>query len=195
MIEREMTPSIGGGMFRRIAGSTHPTLVAYLALFIVLGGGTAFAAKHYLITSTRQIKPNVLRALHGATGATGPVLTVLSPGETETGSYDAEGTATAIGDLASASISFAIPLASSPTPTIVTSGTTAACLGSVTAPTAAPGQLCIYEGGGENIGEIGAHDPVNGNGGSASPYGAGLVVDSSGMGNFYSDGTWAVTAP
>ena len=67
-------------MFRRIAGSTRATLVAYLALFVVLGGGTAFAAKHYLITSTKQIKPNVLRALRGATGATGPVLTVLAPG-------------------------------------------------------------------------------------------------------------------
>lgn len=29
------------------------------------------AARHYLITSTRQIKPSVLKALHGARGATG----------------------------------------------------------------------------------------------------------------------------
>jgi hypothetical protein len=31
----------------------------------------AAAARHFLITSTRQIKPSVLRALHGATGKTG----------------------------------------------------------------------------------------------------------------------------
>jgi hypothetical protein len=45
--------------------------VALLALFVALGG-TAIAAKHYVITSTKQIKPNVLRYLKGATGARGP---------------------------------------------------------------------------------------------------------------------------
>jgi hypothetical protein len=180
---------------RRLTGSTHATVVAYLALFAAVGGGTAYAAKHYLITSTNQIKPSVRNALHGATGATGPLLTVLPSGASETGSYDAAGTATVVGDLASASISFPIPLATAPTATIVSSGTTAACPGSVTAPAAAPGQLCVYEGGGENVGEIGTYDPVNGDGGGASEYGAGLAIDSEGVGNFFSDGTWAVTAP
>src|SRR2546423_685496 len=54
-------------------------VIAVVALFIALGG-TAFAAKHYLITSTGQIKPSVLKKLRGnrgpagakgATGATG----------------------------------------------------------------------------------------------------------------------------
>jgi hypothetical protein len=47
-----------------------PTLFAALALFISLGG-TALAAGHYLITASSQIKPSVLRQLHGATGASG----------------------------------------------------------------------------------------------------------------------------
>ncbi len=47
------------------------TVIALLALFFALGG-TAIAAKHYLITSAGQIKPSVLRALHGATGPAGP---------------------------------------------------------------------------------------------------------------------------
>ena len=46
-------------------------LIAGLALLFALGG-SAVAARRYLITSTRQIKPSVLHALHGAAGARGP---------------------------------------------------------------------------------------------------------------------------
>jgi hypothetical protein len=45
--------------------------IAVVALFIALGG-TAFAAKHYLITSTSQIKPTVLKKLRGKRGLAGP---------------------------------------------------------------------------------------------------------------------------
>jgi hypothetical protein len=51
--------------------------LALVALAVGIGGGTAFAAtKHYLITSTKQIKPSVLKSLkkagpRGAKGATG----------------------------------------------------------------------------------------------------------------------------
>jgi hypothetical protein len=41
-----------------------------MALFFALGG-TAVAARHYLITSTKQISPQVLKKLRGATGRTG----------------------------------------------------------------------------------------------------------------------------
>jgi hypothetical protein len=47
------------------------TAVAVLALFFALGG-SAIAAKHYLITSTKQIKPSVLKALRGKAGPQGP---------------------------------------------------------------------------------------------------------------------------
>jgi hypothetical protein len=46
-------------------------VVAFVALFFALGG-SAIAARHYLITSTSQIKPSVLKALQGTTGSTGP---------------------------------------------------------------------------------------------------------------------------
>jgi hypothetical protein len=45
-------------------------IVATLALAAALGG-TAVAASHYLITSTSQISPKVLKRLHGARGPEG----------------------------------------------------------------------------------------------------------------------------
>ncbi len=41
--------------------------------------GGAIAAKHYLIESTRQINPKVLRTLHGATGLAAPPAQVDLP--------------------------------------------------------------------------------------------------------------------
>jgi hypothetical protein len=45
-------------------------IIAGLALFIALGGSAA-AARHYLVTSTSQIKPSVLKKLKGNAGAQG----------------------------------------------------------------------------------------------------------------------------
>jgi hypothetical protein len=46
------------------------TAIATLALVFAMSGG-AYAAKHYLITSTKQISPKVLKSLKGANGKTG----------------------------------------------------------------------------------------------------------------------------
>ncbi len=48
----------------------YANVVATLALFFAMAGG-AIAAKHFLITSTKQISPSVLKKLRGATGKTG----------------------------------------------------------------------------------------------------------------------------
>jgi hypothetical protein len=196
------------GQLRRRGRLSPASVISCLALFIALAGGTAYGAKHYLISSTKQIKPSVRKALRGktgprgatgvtgATGATGSVGTLLPSGKTQTGTYFAAGTATAIGDLAASPISFPVPLASSPTPTIVAPGTTtASCSGSVSAPSAAPGALCVYVGAQPNVGESSIYDPYGDPGDTTSPYGAGIIVDSTGSGNFSSVGTWAVTAP
>lgn len=50
---------------------TYANVVATLALFFALGG-SVLAARHYLITSTRQIKPSVRQSLRGLAGARGP---------------------------------------------------------------------------------------------------------------------------
>lgn len=44
---------------------SYANVTATLALVIALGGGTAWAAHTYLITSTSQIKPSVLKKLRG----------------------------------------------------------------------------------------------------------------------------------
>jgi hypothetical protein len=49
---------------------TYANIVATLALLLGMSGG-AIAASNYLITSTKQISPKVLRALHGTRGQTG----------------------------------------------------------------------------------------------------------------------------
>src|SRR5689334_7667554 len=55
-------------MRRRLS---YANVVSTLALFFALGG-TVIAARHYLITSTRQIAPAVRQSLRGARGPAGP---------------------------------------------------------------------------------------------------------------------------
>jgi hypothetical protein len=60
-------------MFKRIRSRlTYTNLAVTLALFFAISGG-AMAAGHYLITSTKQISPKVLKALKGAPGPSGAV--------------------------------------------------------------------------------------------------------------------------
>ena len=49
---------------------TYANVAMTLALVFAMSGG-AYAANKYLITSTRQISPKVLKALRGASGAKG----------------------------------------------------------------------------------------------------------------------------
>src|ERR1019366_898531 len=50
---------------------TYANVASTLALLLVLAGGTAYAANHYLITKTSQIKPSVLKDLRGRAGSSG----------------------------------------------------------------------------------------------------------------------------
>jgi hypothetical protein len=56
-------------IFRR-GPSSYANVTATLALLFAMSGG-ALAANHYLISSTKQINPSVLKKLKGSTGATG----------------------------------------------------------------------------------------------------------------------------
>ena len=57
-------------MTTRVVRAVRRNLVAWLALFVAMGG-TSMAATHYIITSTKQIKPSVLKQLRGAGGPRG----------------------------------------------------------------------------------------------------------------------------
>jgi hypothetical protein len=84
-------------MLRRPAPAT---VISLVALFFSLSGA-AFAAKHYVLNSTSQINPTVLKVLKGKAGpkgATGPVGATGAAGATgATGATGASGAAGAAG--------------------------------------------------------------------------------------------------
>jgi Collagen triple helix repeat (20 copies) len=76
---------------------TPGTVIATLALVLAMSGG-AYAAGHYLITSTKQIKPSVLKALKGKTGPVGPAGTAGPAGPAGTAGPSGAGTPGAKGE-------------------------------------------------------------------------------------------------
>jgi hypothetical protein len=72
---------------------TYANVAATLALVLAMSGG-ALAAKHYLINSTKQINPKVLKKLRGNTGRRGATGATGAPGkEGPAGRQGAEGKA------------------------------------------------------------------------------------------------------
>jgi len=202
-------------MFRRHV--SYANVVATMALVFAMGG-TAIAAKHYLISSTKQIKPSVLRSLRGSAGPkgatglqgapgkegaagkegkegkAGPLLTTLPSGQTLRGAFGGGGHASATREAIQVSLSYPFPLATDPTPVVIGPGekSTTQCPGSSGAPEAAKGYLCVYVAGGINVGGF----QIYGDDGSADYRFGGVVYTeppSAGLSEFW--GTWAVTAP
>lgn len=139
----------------------------------------------------------------GPRGATGPqgtasVPDVLPSHQSLVGAYGAIGNATAAFDRLGTAVSFEIPLASAPTPHFVHLGeaATAECPGTVTAPAASPGNLCIYEAQNVNVVATGFEDPITGaTGSTVEPFGFEVVALAVKEGSYDESGSWAVTAP
>jgi hypothetical protein len=78
----------------RLRKPTPAAVIAIVALVVALGG-TAVAASHYIITSTGQIKPSVLRALRAGARTTGT--TAIAGAQGSAGATGAQGPAGAQG--------------------------------------------------------------------------------------------------
>jgi hypothetical protein len=133
----------------------------------------------------------------GDTGPAGPLLDTLPSGRTLTGAYMIEANATGAGQFFGNGYGYPIKLAAKPTLHVVAAGEVdkpVECLGSESAPTAAPGHLCIYEHSKSNTAGPGAGDPETNFGGKAGTTGFYLQLSSTASGLAWSNGTWAVTA-
>lgn len=129
------------------------------------------------------------QGVQGITGAPGPFPDILPTGKTLRGNYNIGGTAAAANALANTSISFVFQFASAPTFNYIAPGgsSTAACPGSATNPTAAPGNLCVYSQGVANT--TGARNN------NIDQWGDTLFINSTTTGNFFDFGIWAATSP
>jgi hypothetical protein len=82
---------------RRRIHITPSTIIATLALVFAMTGG-AYAASKYLITSTKQISPKVLKALKGKAGPAGPAGLAGAAGVGTAGATGGQGPAGAKGE-------------------------------------------------------------------------------------------------
>ncbi|HTY98020.1 MAG TPA: hypothetical protein VMB91_13330 [Solirubrobacteraceae bacterium] len=129
--------------------------------------------------------------LKGEQGEPGPLLASLPSGKTEQGAYGFASTRATGGAYTPATeISYPTPLSFTPTFNLVKVGgaPTAQCPGSVEAPSATAGNLCIYAGR-EDVSFLVLQVPAEGH------LGVLLFFEAAEGKNYEDYGSWAVTAP
>jgi hypothetical protein len=130
----------------------------------------------------------------GASGSPDP----LASGHTLRGTYGLLEQASSGGQLDYESLPFGgFTLSAAPTAHVILIGNPkpAACPGTVASPQAAPGHLCIYEKTPMNRADLIVSNPVDDGMTETSRFGTVLRMTSTAAGQFFSRGTWAVTAP
>jgi hypothetical protein len=130
----------------------------------------------------------------GIQGEPGPITGALPSAVTLTGAWVIEGPAGASGQEMSTAISFPLTPVDAPTVVIVAPNATATtqCPGSVSAPEAEAGVLCVYEAVAAN-GPVAFANPVTDSAGTSSQFGVELTETSLGAGDFNAIGTWALS--
>jgi hypothetical protein len=125
---------------------------------------------------------------------------ILPSGKTIRGVFAPGGFADTQGELAQESISFGFSIANGVNPVahFIEAGTTPSpeCPGTVHNPAAQPGHLCVYESLFSNASSSCAvFNPVSNACPGSAVRGFGVQIVSDGPGEFWSQGSWAVTAP
>jgi hypothetical protein len=119
--------------------------------------------------------------------------------KTMRGTYMIGFSATGAGQYAEDGYTFQQQLKSPATVHVVLASTTppAQCPGTYTFPRAAPGHLCVYERATSNVdpGSFTVANPTTNVVGTSSRWGFYIQIRSAAGGLFYTNGTWAVTAP
>jgi hypothetical protein len=213
-------------MKKRLKAPSPALVISLVALFVALGGTTYAAVslpknsvgtlqlKNGAVTRQKVNKTTItaLKGIQGPPGATGPQgpkgdqgppgpVTGMAPsGLTQRGLFNLEDTETA-GQFFASDISFPLELASAPKPVVVPHGgpnpDPTHCPGTVDAPSAAPGYLCLYVAYTQNSITANTNPSVynvDAQGG-ASPFGARIETAAQSTGIAYVEGSWAVTAP
>jgi len=213
---RDSVRSMGGTVGVHVRGNA----VAYVALFIALGGTSYAATLPRNSVGSKQLKANAVtsakvknrslratdfatgvltrgpRGPQGPAGPAGANAETLQSGRTVRGRWDATRTGPgAVGIAAFDAISFGVQLATAPARTIVlTPPGPAQCPGTVAEPDATPGNLCIYVGDRVNTSTI--ETVLDGVAtGATSRQGTSVYAVSTSDGSFGARGSWAVTAP
>jgi hypothetical protein len=138
-----------------------------------------------------------LQGIQGAQGIQGPPGPFpdgnLPAGKTIRGNYSLYGHAAGTGEWTYGSISFGFRLAAVPALHYIKVGNTPPpeCPGAVSAPEAAPGHLCVYEG--SSSGNTSANRNVTNLLGAGGRVGMTVYTTPAGAGNYSTVGTWAVT--
>jgi len=197
---------------------SYANVAATLALVFAMSGG-ALAASHYIVNSTKQINPKLLKTLKGKTGArgatgspgaTGPqgakgaegpagqsALSPLPSGQSESGDYGIRTANAASSGFLAQSVTFPIPLAAR----IPSTNVIYTAINKQVTHCSGPGQadagfLCIYTS--KNAGVFGSPE--------VAAFEAGVPAEGTGRWGFnmewsvasanaYDFGTYTVTAP
>jgi hypothetical protein len=133
------------------------------------------------------------QGIQGIQGPAGPITGDLPAGVTLRGTWGGEGSASGAGDYRGSTAMFGLRLPASPARHFIPDGGVppASCPGTLTNPQAAPGHLCVYQGSNISNQSTGIDETNAGTG----RYGFTFLIFALAAGNYWSYGTWAVTAP